>query len=371
MGTINSSFNATATSELGDTIPTVTVNVTGDAVASRTFSVGTPSINLNRFLVTATPTGTTSVTSTGVNTTTENASVGTFSAVSGLGLTTADPTAFNGAASQTANYAVSGHASTAGNISGTFTANVTSELGDTIAPIQVTVSGDAVNTRTFTTPGAINLGRFLITAPHATTTVSSSGLNNVTENATLGTFTGTGTGITGLTLTAATNAFNGGAATQTDTLTLGGTPMAAGTINGSFSSTVTSELGDTIAPVTVSVTGDAVATRTFTVGGGGTIALGRFLVTATPVGSATVSSTGANAVTENATLGTFSSVNGLNLGLTSGTALFAGASGSAQTNTYTVAGKGRDRGRDQRHLYLHPDGRIRRLADAGQRGRHG
>ena len=336
-GNVSGNFTSTVSSELGDTIAPINIAVSGTAVNSRTFS--TPgAINVGRFLITATPAATSSVSSNGLNNITENATLGAFNGTGTNGLTLTPATsAFNGGtATQNDTLTLGGTAMTAGNINGTFTSAATGEFGDSLGNVSVTVTGDAVNTRTFSTPGAINLGRFLITAtPAGTSSVSSTGLNNVTENATLGTFAGAGTNVTGLTLTAATSAFNGAVATQTDTLTLGGTAATAGNINGTFTSAATGEFADSLGNVSVTVTGDAVNTRTFTTPGA--INLGRFLITSTPVGSSSVSSTGLNNVTENATLGAFSGTGTNGLTLTAATSAFNGGT-ATQNDALTLAG---------------------------------
>ena len=239
---------------------TTTKTISGNinVVNQRSFSVGTSPIALGRFLISATPAGTTAITSLGLNNVTANASLGSFSGVSGLTLTTGDPTTFNGgAASQTANYTVGGTANSAGAISGTFSSTVTAELGS-IAPVTVNVSGSALNQRSFsvgTTPialGTIHAGA-ASTGAASDTAITSLGLNAVTANASLGGFSGTNTN--GLTLTTGdATAFNGATSSQTANYVIAGSVAAGVLSSASFSSSVTAELGS-ISNVVVSVTG--------------------------------------------------------------------------------------------------------------------
>ena len=132
----------------------------------------------------------------------------------------------------------------------------------TVSVVSNTVSLTAVDQRNFNvgTP-TIQLGRFLTknTIPTGgTTAISSPGEYAITASGTLNGFTGTDTNDLTLTTTD-TNVFSGLSTSQTATYTLGGT-ASTGALNGSFSSSVTAELG-TIQPVVVSVTGTAVNPR--------------------------------------------------------------------------------------------------------------
>jgi hypothetical protein len=141
-----------------------------------------------------------------------------------------------------------------------------------------------VNQRSFSVSnsGTINLGDFLRTAAvTGSATISSSGLNATTANATLGAFGGTNTN--GFSIgTLDPTAFNGGTSPQTALYTLSGSAASAGAINGSFSSTVTAELGS-ISPVSVALVGTAYDPATAVLASGGsavgnawTIDLGEF-----------------------------------------------------------------------------------------------
>ena len=97
-----------------------------------------------------TPTGSSAVSSNGLNAVTANAALGSFSGtdVGGLTLTTSDSTTFNGGTStQTANYTIGGTLTSAGNLASdaSFSAPVTAELGS-IPNLVVNVSGDASST---------------------------------------------------------------------------------------------------------------------------------------------------------------------------------------------------------------------------------
>ncbi|MEI8228018.1 MAG: autotransporter-associated beta strand repeat-containing protein [Planctomycetota bacterium] len=261
LGGFSSSLTGTATNEFGGT-SVLTVNYTGTSVAQRTYTVNTTPINLGRFLKTGAASGSTSITSTGLNASTENGSIGGFSVVggtNGLSLTLSNGSAnFAGATpSQTADYTVGGiFSGAAGAISGTFAATTTAEFtsGTTL---NVAYTGNAVNQRTFSVSnsGTINLGNFLRgTAVTGTASVTSLGDFATTASGTLGSFTG---GPSGFSL--ATNdspAFLGASGTQSALYTLSGSAASAGAINGSFTSSVSAELGS-IDPVTVAVTGTA------------------------------------------------------------------------------------------------------------------
>src|SRR5439155_533866 len=99
----------------------VTVDYSANVIYKRSFSPATDNpISRGRCLITGTPTGGTVVTSLGLHAVTADATLGTFSSVNGLSLSTADSLVFNGGvASQSATYAVSGTATTAGAFSGT------------------------------------------------------------------------------------------------------------------------------------------------------------------------------------------------------------------------------------------------------------
>jgi hypothetical protein len=128
----------------------------------------------------------------------------------------------------------------------------------------------------------IDLGNFLRTAAvSGSATISSSGLNATTANASLAAFTGTNTN--GFSLaTLDSTVFNGGTSSQSALYTLSGSAAAAGGINGTFTTLVTAELGS-LNPLTVSLTGTAydpasavLASGGSAVGNAWTISLGEF-----------------------------------------------------------------------------------------------
>ena len=168
---------------------------------------------------------------------------------------------FNGT-NTTASYSLGGTVSgSAGqNVTGTFYLASTNEFGTTTgSAANISYSATTVAQRSFSVSnsGTISLGNFLRTGSvSGSTTISSSGLNNTTANATLNGFSGTNTNGLSLGLATGTNFFNGGLALQDAVYSISGSAASAGVINGSFSSSVTAELG-TIDPVTVSLVGTA------------------------------------------------------------------------------------------------------------------
>lgn len=276
--TIDNTASNSAASGQGSDDTNDVITVTGTVVNQRNFSIGTPTIALGRFLVNTTPTGSTAISSNGLNNVTANATINSFTGTntSSLTLATSDPTAFNGgSASQTANYIIGGTVTSAGALSSaTFTAPVTAELGS-ISNLVVNVTGTAVNQRSFSAPASISLGRFMLSqTPTGSANVSSNGLNNVTANATVNSFSGTNTNGLTLSLGSGSNSFNGGSASQTAVYNVGGTAGSAGAISGSFSANVTAELGS-INPISIGVTGSALNKRTLT--GPATLNLGNVL----------------------------------------------------------------------------------------------
>ena len=126
-------------------------------------------IDLGNFLRTGSVTGSTSISSIGLNATTANASLLGFSGTNtnGFSLGTVDSNAFNGdSLNQSALYTLSGSAASAGAINGSFSSNVLAELG-TIDPVTVSLVGTAYDPAiaSFTTPSAttswlVNIGEF-------------------------------------------------------------------------------------------------------------------------------------------------------------------------------------------------------------------
>lgn len=129
---------------------------------------------------------------------------------------------------------------------------------------------DVVNQRVFTTSTSTLVLGFIhqggaIGSP--TVVVTSTGLNAVTANASLGSFAGGPGGFSLATNDSTT--FNGGSASQSATYTLAGPTSSLGAISGTFSSAVSAELGS-INNVTVAVTGDVYSgLSTWATNGGG------------------------------------------------------------------------------------------------------
>ena len=340
--TVTSATNGTlgGNAALG-TLTTATVDVVANRVVTAT------SVALGRVLVGHAASATSTLSTTGADSNFTRVTVGTAgpdgNGVSATGGT--NPT-YN-SAGVTDTRTVSGTFATAGPVSGSLTLATTGEGLAGEAPINVALgyTADPVNERTFTTsPGTIALGRFLVTsAPVGSTVVSSSGLNLTTANATLGNFTGTTTN--GLTLTTVDpTQFNGGSS-QMATYSIGGVAGSAGSINGSFSSTPTDEFGNTLANVTVAVTGDAVNQRTITNGAVtdlGTLHTGAVVsATANAFGS-----TGLNATTTSVLVaGGNGAADSNGVMLTGSSTSFTGATsglvnGSTQTLGGTITGAG-------------------------------
>jgi fibronectin-binding autotransporter adhesin len=146
---------------------------------------------------------------------------------------------------------------------------VNTDAGAITATSTATGSLQVVDQRQFSvSSGTIALGTFLRTLSQSgSTAISSSGLNASTANATLAGFAGTSTRGFGLALATGTNVFDGTSALQQAAYSLTGSATSAGLINGSFSSSVTAELGS-IAPLGVVLTGTALdpAVASYTAG---------------------------------------------------------------------------------------------------------
>ena len=227
----------------------------------------------------------------------------------------------------------------AGATAGTFGWQVTNTDANAVtSPTTISGSINAVNQRSFSA-GTIALGRFLVnTTPAGTTAITSAGLNAVTANASLGSFSGTNTN--GLTLsTTDSTAFNGGSASQTANYTIGGSVSSVGALSGaSFSSGVTAELGS-IGNVTANVTGSAVASRT--VNDPASTSLGNYhvggavSVTSNAFGySYGAGGTGTHATTEDTTVQTYGGSADAN-GITLSGAANSISSNSTFTRTFT------------------------------------
>jgi hypothetical protein len=150
------------------TVSTATGSIA--VVNQRSFSVSNSgTINLGSFLRTASVTGSTTISSSGLNASTANATLGSFSGTStnGFSLATLDSPTFNGGtSSQSALYTLSGSAASAGDITGSFTSNVSAELGS-IDPVTVSLVGTAYDPATASfnalstlTSGTVDIGSF-------------------------------------------------------------------------------------------------------------------------------------------------------------------------------------------------------------------
>jgi len=313
-----------------------------NAVNQRSFS-NPSTVDFGRVLLGASlNSGTVNVTTSGLHAVTANSTLGasTSGTINGLSMSGTATLADGSSSPFNIGRTVSGTLSgTAGTLTGTFNMNATDEFSNTItnaASVNYTVNG--VNQRSFSA-GTIALGRFLVnTTPAGTTAITSAGLNAVTANATLGSFSGTNTN--GLTLsTTDSTAFNGGSASQTANYTIGGSVSSVGALSGaSFSSGVTAELGS-IGNVTANVTGSAVASRT--VNDPASTSLGNYhvggavSVTSNAFGySYGAGGTGTHATTEDTTVQTYGGSADAN-GITLSGAANSISSNSTFTRTFT------------------------------------
>jgi autotransporter-associated beta strand protein len=139
---------------------------------------------------------------------------------------------------------VSGVFTAAGNQTGTATIMPTGEglTGESINPIAITYTADAVNKRTITDGAATNLGvvHSGATVTGTSTAFTTTGLNATTTSVSVAAGSGTADAH-GVTLNGAANTFDGSVATQTGTRTFGGTLTSAngGTVTGTFTLGVT------------------------------------------------------------------------------------------------------------------------------------
>lgn len=129
---------------------TATSTATGSlqVVDQRQFSVSSGTIALGTFLRTLSQSGSTAISSSGLNASTANATLAGFAGTStrGFGLALATGTnVFDGtSAFQQAAYSLTGSAASAGLINGSFSSIVTAELGS-IAPLGVVLTGTALD----------------------------------------------------------------------------------------------------------------------------------------------------------------------------------------------------------------------------------
>ena len=147
------------------------VGYTGTSVNQRVFTTSTSSIALGIVHQGATVSGpSVDVTSTGLNATTASGTLGAFtggpSGIS-LGLTAGSAQFVGASASQTATYAISGTAVTAGSLNGTYTSAVAAELGS-IPSVTFAVTGQVYSGQsTWATNGGGNWGTFSGTGANA------------------------------------------------------------------------------------------------------------------------------------------------------------------------------------------------------------
>ncbi|MFM9058349.1 MAG: beta strand repeat-containing protein, partial [Planctomycetaceae bacterium] len=171
-----------------------------------------------------------------------------------------------------------------------------------------------VNQRTFSTStGTLSLGFVHQGGSFSTPTltVTSTGLNSVTENATLGGFTGGAAGFS-LGRTSGTNVFDGLVSPQQAVYTLSGSTGSLGAISGTYSSTVTREFSGSTS-INVAVSGQVYSGQSIWA-----------TTTSGTLGWGTLSGTGANAFGLN--WGTNQGSPGLDAGFTTtDTATFASA----------------------------------------------
>ena len=262
---INTDTNAITT--------TSTASGSLQVVDQRTFSITGNPIALGRYLISSTPTtGTASVISDGLYNSTASAVLGSFSISNGLtlSLTSGSAEFYGASSSQTAGYKVTGLASLSGLLSGTFTSNVTAELGS-ISPVAVDYTANPVDQRVFTpsTPtlalGYVHQGT---TLSGPSVGITSTGLNATTASGTLGSFAGGPSEFT-LGLTTGSAGFVGATASQTATYSIAGTATTLGSLSGTYISAVTAEFGS-IPDVTVAVTGQVYSGQaTWKTNGGG------------------------------------------------------------------------------------------------------
>ena len=160
-GVLSGSFTSNVTAEFGSINPVV-VNYTGTAVNQRVFTTSTSTIALGPVHQGATLSGPSLVvTSTGLNVTTANGTLGSFTggpAGLSLGLTSGSAQFYGATASQTATYSIAGTASTLGSLSGTYSSAVTAEFGS-IPDVTVAVTGQVYSGQsTWATNGSGNWG---------------------------------------------------------------------------------------------------------------------------------------------------------------------------------------------------------------------
>ncbi len=230
-----------------------------DTVVNRVFSqtAGNP-VDLGRALGGHTASGTGNFTTTGTNDTTVNVTVNSGSTmISGVTVNNGSNQVFNGpdGSAHTGSVGLSLTATGLGTQIGTVTLTsgngaLTGEglagEGDALA---LAYSFDTVNQRSYTSPGTVTLGNFLLNANDVVSQnaiITTAGLHDVTTNSTLG--TSNNGSFNGLSLTGGPTFIDGSNATDNITRTISGT-LATGTYgikNGTFSMNATDELAGTV-----------------------------------------------------------------------------------------------------------------------------
>ncbi len=241
----------------GQTLGPITVAYSIDPVTSRVITAA--GVNFGRVLVGTTASAQSSGLSTSgshdttADLTVKNSASGTDGNITA---TSGSSQLFNSAAS-TGSLSVTNSSAfgSAGTQNGTVTlaagtGNFTGEVtGQTLGPVTVGYAIDPVNERTYTSPTTVNLGNLLLNANDVVSsnqTIITSGLHDVTADATLSTST-SGT-INGLSLTGGTDFINGTNATDNITRTLTGTlaTNSYGSANGTFFMNSTDEFSNIV-----------------------------------------------------------------------------------------------------------------------------
>ncbi len=235
LGSRNFTLSNTDGSALTPTVSTSTGTL--DVVTSRTITAA--SVNFGRVLLGSTATAQSAgLTTSGSHDTTADLTVNNGASGGNANITATSGSAqlFNDATS-TGTLSVTNDTAlgSTGTQTGTVTlaagsGNFTGELaGQTLGPITVGYAIDPVNERTFTSPGTLTLGNFLLNATVAVNsnqTITTAGLHDVTTDSTLAAYSGIPSN--GLSLTGGPDSITGTNATDSITRTISGT-LATGT----------------------------------------------------------------------------------------------------------------------------------------------
>ncbi len=255
LGSRNFTLSNTDGSALTPTVSTSTGTL--DVVTSRTITAA--SVNFGRVLLGSTATAQSAgLTTSGSHDTTADLTVNNGASGGNANITATSGSAqlFNDATS-TGTLAVTNDTAlgSTGTQTGTVTlaagsGNFTGELaGQTLGPITVGYAIDPVNERTFTSPGTLTLGNFLLNANVAVNsnqTITTAGLHDVTTDSTLAAYSGIPSN--GLSLTGGPTFIDGTNATDSITRTISGT-LATGTYytqSHTFNMDATDELAGTV-----------------------------------------------------------------------------------------------------------------------------